>query len=113
MTTYARKPCAYCGREHNNAKYCCLKCQKDFQRQQRREKIEKSGKLISRVDRWYLIETRGYKCEICGNEEWLGKPILLILDHINGDSNNWSFKSRNKGNGRFYRRQRYADGKSY
>ena len=25
------------------------------------------------------------KCEICGNSEWLGKPINLQLHHINGD----------------------------
>ena len=26
------------------------------------------------------------KCESCLNTEWLGKPIALELDHINGDS---------------------------
>ncbi|MCK9458525.1 MAG: endonuclease [Proteobacteria bacterium] len=33
----------------------------------------------------YLAETRGRQCEICNNSEWMGKPIPLILDHINGD----------------------------
>lgn len=29
-----------------------------------------------------------YKCTGCGNQgEWMGKKISLILDHINGDSN--------------------------
>lgn len=27
-----------------------------------------------------------YKCESCGNTEWLGKPIKLELHHINGDN---------------------------
>ena len=25
-----------------------------------------------------------YKCECCGNSEWLGKPIALELHHVNG-----------------------------
>lgn len=27
------------------------------------------------------------RCESCDNEWWMGKPIPLELDHINGDSN--------------------------
>lgn len=61
---------------------------------------------------------------------WNNKDIVLILDHIDGnpDNNNPSnlrlvcpncdsqlptFKSKNKGNGRAYRRLRYKEGKSY
>ncbi len=32
-----------------------------------------------------LIHLRGRKCENCGMEEWLGKPINLEIHHINGD----------------------------
>lgn len=28
-----------------------------------------------------------YKCECCGNTEWLGKPIALELHHVNGIKN--------------------------
>jgi len=37
--------------------------------------------------RKYLTEDRGYKCEIqeCGLSEWLGKPITLHVDHIDGN----------------------------
>lgn len=28
-----------------------------------------------------------YKCAICGISEWLGKPLSLQLDHINGVNN--------------------------
>lgn len=38
-----------------------------------------------RIAKAYLEEKNGHKCEICGNSEWLGKPILLIADHIDGD----------------------------
>lgn len=35
-----------------------------------------------------------YKCEGCGNEgEWLGKPISLQLDHINGINNDNRIKN--------------------
>jgi len=78
----------------------------------------------------YLIEIKGHKCEICGNTEWMGNPIPLIIDHINGDSSNDSlenirlvcgncdmqlptYKGKNIGKGRYKRRQRYKEKKSY
>lgn len=38
---------------------------------------------------WYLKgKYTEYKCSICGQEaEWQGKPLTLILDHINGHNN--------------------------
>lgn len=76
------------------------------------------------------IDIYGVKCSICLSTDWFGKPIPVILDHVNGhaDDNTWentrlvcpncdtflpTFKGRNKGNGRHKRRQRYAEGKSY
>lgn len=38
--------------------------------------------------RAFLIRTRGHRCEICKLEEWLGQPIALERDHIDGDSAN-------------------------
>lgn len=70
-------------------------------------------------------------CAICGSGiEWRGLPLVFILDHIDGDSTNNSrenlrmvcpncdsqlptFKSRNRGKGRHFRRERYANGQSY
>ena len=31
-----------------------------------------------------LIQERGHRCEVCKNVEWMGRPIPLELDHING-----------------------------
>lgn len=70
-------------------------------------------------------------CALCRNAStWQGLPLTLVLDHIdvnpennrrenlrlvcpNCDSQLPTYKSRNRGSGRAFRRQRYADGKSY
>lgn len=36
----------------------------------------------------YLTNERGYKCETCNLTDWMGKPISLHVDHIDGDSDN-------------------------
>jgi hypothetical protein len=76
-----------------------------------------------------LIKIRSHKCEICATKKWLEKPVPLVLDHIDGNSENSkpsnlqlvcgncnmllpTFGSRNRGNGRWTRRQRYTQGKS-
>jgi 5-methylcytosine-specific restriction endonuclease McrA len=79
----------------------------------------------------YLFEQQRGCCAICGSEDkWNGVVLALIVDHVNGDpSNNRrenlrltcpncdsqlpTFKARNRGSGRYYRRQRYAYGQSY
>ena len=35
-----------------------------------------------------LVEERGHKCESCNLDSWLGKPITLELEHIDGDNRN-------------------------
>ena len=32
----------------------------------------------------FLLRVRGHRCEVCMNSEWMGKPIPIELDHING-----------------------------
>lgn len=79
-----------------------------------------------------LRQVRGWKCELsdCGITVWNGQEVPLILDHIDGHSENHiysnlrlvcgncdmllpTYKARNIGNGRHARRQRYASGQSY
>lgn len=40
--------------------------------------------LKDRLLKEYMKE---YKCECCGNTEWMGKPIALELHHVNGIKN--------------------------
>jgi hypothetical protein len=81
--------------------------------------------------REYLADAQARCCAICGGSSmWLGLPLALVLDHVDGDPTNnrrenlrlvcpncdsqlATYKSRNRGNGRAFRRQRYAIGQSY
>jgi len=121
----------------NKDKYCCNACQQDFQYKRYIENWlygrvsgNRSDGTISAYIRRWLKETRGEKCEVCKETKWCGKTIPLLVDHIDG---NWertvpenlrricgncdmqipTYKNKNKGNGRFSRRERYAQGKSY
>jgi 5-methylcytosine-specific restriction endonuclease McrA len=75
------------------------------------------------------MKTRPHLCAICDVKEWQGKLVPLVLDHIDGNPENWdllnlrlicpncdaqtsTYKGKNKGHGRWKRRERYRSGKS-
>jgi hypothetical protein len=83
-----------------------------------------------RPNRHMLIMRDTNKCKTCGISEWNGKSITFEVEHIDGNSENNhqsnlelicpnchsqtdTYKGKNAGNGRYARRQRYAEGKSY
>jgi len=127
--------CLYCGNKtkKGSSKYCSNRCQANHRWFVDKQTIVEQQKVTGIVQaRRYLKETQGCKCAMpdCGITEWRGQPVLLICDHINGNSEDWTlpnlrlicsncdaqtpfYKARNKGNGRHSRRQRYKDGKSY
>jgi predicted nucleic acid-binding Zn ribbon protein len=126
------RPCVGCGKQLGPSakKYCSNRCQFDYCWGNTKQKINEKGLLNGiRQARRYLLE-KNKSCQMCGTDSWLGKPILLICDHINGNSNDWRlenlrmicsncdattphYKNKNKGNGRAYRRERYKLGKSF
>jgi len=76
------------------------------------------------------MDIRGKRCQECGVSEWNGKELVFELDHADGNSENnqeenlrllcpnchsqtGTYKSKNMGKGRHYRRARYAEGKSF
>ena len=120
--------------KHANKIFCSLKCHVDFKWKIKKLEIESSNcfkRVISiGYAKKYLIEKNGHCCQICETKEWCGKPIPLIMDHIDGDSTNNTilnirlvcgncdmqlptYKNKNKGSGRASRRERYRLKKTY
>lgn len=127
--------CEHCGKQFTKPtwtprKFCSRKCNVAHKKQEYTESWLQSGKLGN----WtggqtgcaprcksvltLLNEEQGNKCEICGcTNVWEEKPLVFILDHIDGDSTNnnrenlrlicpncnsqtSTFSGRNKGKGR-------------
>ncbi len=87
---WAKKRCLCCDQVTTNPKYCSSQCQQNYLWQERKKDIERNGfknvglKQIKR----YILEINGRKCEICGITEWQGQDVPLVLDHIDGNSDN-------------------------
>ena len=129
-----RGKCLNCGKENkeSNRIYCCQKCNSTHKWGITKKEIEGVGKTppSSVVAKRYLRDADGISCKICGITDWMGKEVPLVLDHIDGNSENWlisnlrlicgncdmqtpTYKGKNRGNGRFFRRLRRQQGKSY
>lgn len=133
----AHQLCIVCGKEVKkvNGKFCSKACFNTHKIEiNMLSKIQENGDIISsteqtarRIAKKFLIKKNGYKCEICGNSEWLGKPILLIADHIDGDPthnniNNFrlicsncdatleTYKNRNQNKNKRKNRKKYYSG---
>lgn len=124
----SKSTCLYCSKLieynkwHTTGKFCNNKCQANL-RSEQQNKINKEllleGKLTLRkiIKKTLLYMGKEHKCDICSLTEWMGKPISMVLDHINGKANDNSignlrflchncdsqsdhYKGRNRGNGR-------------
>jgi hypothetical protein len=117
--------------------FCSNACQRAAERRRRTEEWLATGiaTVVSGSRRHYirlhLLEEQRGRCAICGCDGvWQGLPLAFVLDHVDGDATNNrrenlrlicpncdsqlpTYKSRNRGRGRAWRKQRYADGKSY
>lgn len=134
------KLCRGCGSpltKKSQQVYCSNRCQGATRRKASTQRWLESGQAVwagSQRDhyiRLHLIEDQSASCAICGQvNTWLDSPLSLVLDHIDGNASNNgrenlrlvcpncdsqlpTYKAKNRGKGRQYRRQRYADGKSF
>ncbi|KAA0090365.1 HNH endonuclease [Mycolicibacterium sp. P1-18] len=133
------RQCLSCGSalsKRSQKLYCSNTCQAVARREIGTKRWLETGE--ARVDghdghyiRQHIAEAQSHCCAICGGANlWLGLPLALVLDHVDGnptnnrrenlrlvcpncDSQLATYKSRNRGNGRHSRRRRYADGQSY
>lgn len=118
------------GYRHRPISFCGNICQEQFKRKQKRLEVE-AGKAAPGQAKKYLIEKYGNIC-LDPNCAWdfVKRPINVELEHIDGNSTNnklenlmllcpnchsqtSTYKSKNIGNGRYKRRERYKAGKSY
>lgn len=126
------KQCLVCQKmiERRSRKYCSQKCKIKFDWNIKKQDIISEKCINTRSLKKYIIEERGHQCSICNTIEWMGQKVPLVLDHVDGNSENNllsnlrlvcgncdmqlpTYKNKNKGNGRASRRKRYSEGKSY
>lgn len=123
--------CLHCKKENTTVawrvgKYCNIRCQINYQNKERVHQWLEEGKdWLTQVPQWakkYLAEINGYSCSMCGISEWNNKKIVLECDHIDGNYKNNkkdnlrlicpnchsqtdTYKAKNKGKGRQYRKK--------
>jgi len=119
--------CRVCDKRlhQSSRKYCSHKCYQLAKWENTKAKI-KNGEIQLTDNRRplakkFLKSEYGEQCSICKRTKWMGQPIPLVLDHIDGHHENNelenlrlvcgncdmqlpTYKSKNKGNGRKYRR---------
>lgn len=132
------KICANCGKEFKHfsgysGKYCSKECFMEHSHKLGYQKIIEGNPSIMRANyipspfKNDILQEQGGVCAICGMKpEWNGKPLVFILDHIDGHASNNkrenlrcicpncdsqldTYKSKNKCGERSYYRYRKYD----
>jgi len=82
--------CEICGIRitGNGSKYCSIACWGTATRAKTTLRIEAGEHVDSGRIRKYLKSTRPHQCVICKKKTWMGKPIPLTMDHIDGNPGN-------------------------
>jgi hypothetical protein len=131
---YKRKPimytCLNCGKQFHTEyssykKFCSLPCFNEYKKKKHYEDYLKDQERYDKSMHmsWikpHILQEQNNKCAICGcDSTWQGKPLVFILDHIDGhaynnkrcnlrlvcpncDSQLDTYKSKNKNSDRVY-----------
>lgn len=93
-----KKECTNCGEQYlstqKDSKYCSKQCEVEYKTNKKYEYYlnnqEEYEKIVEvKFLKRHILKEQNNCCEICENKnEWNGKPIVFILDHINGDASN-------------------------
>lgn len=131
-TSVPLNTCGCCGAPTNNVRFCSHSCRARTVNATRSRKVKSltlnkeekvflrflNGQIAYRPTlRRLITKLHGYKCNKCSVSEWNSEPIVLVVDHIDGDAGNnfpenvqllcpncnsqtLTFGGRNKGKGR-------------
>ena len=131
--------CQGCGASlpgRRSRKYCSNACQRASERKRHVALWLETGQGFAGTApghymRSYIFDDQGGRCAVCDLEAaWNGHALTFVLDHVDGDASNnmrenlrlvcpncdsqlTTYKFRNRGRGRSWRRDRYANGLSY
>jgi 5-methylcytosine-specific restriction endonuclease McrA len=68
---------------------CSLACAAGLKRETYSRARFESGTLTERrAMKWFVVERDGEECSGCGLAEWRGLPLVLELDHRDGNASN-------------------------
>jgi|GEM_PF-2808991 hypothetical protein len=91
--------CAQCGRiferstsqlsrSRSGLRFCTRDCKDKAQRLEGLKLIHPPHYGTASFNKDQLLRERGRVCQVCGLTEWLGEPIPLVVDHIDGNAYN-------------------------
>jgi 5-methylcytosine-specific restriction endonuclease McrA len=84
----------------STGKYCGHTCQWEYRYRNITVPLILEGKISPKKTKdpvvRFITERDGYKCLTCNLTDWLGKKMILDIDHIDGDNennypSNWRF----------------------
>ena len=96
ITRISCKNCKQSFKKKKGKFFCSKKCYNENKYKTKLELVTKENNFFiltskSSTVRNFLIKHYGHKCSICNIENWMGEKVPVVMDHIDGNSDNWQF----------------------